>query len=52
MSKCSCVRVYQRGQGMLEYARIVFLIAVVGILGIVFLIPVILHGLTGALPAL
>ena len=42
----------QRGQGMLEYALIVFLIAAVAILGIVFLVPVILHGLSAALPAL
>jgi Flp pilus assembly pilin Flp len=45
-------RVFQRGQSLLEYALIVFLIAVVAILGIVFLVPVILHGLSGALPAL
>jgi hypothetical protein len=37
---------------MLEYALIVFLIAVVAILGIVFLVPVIISGVTGALPAL
>jgi Flp pilus assembly pilin Flp len=37
---------------MLEYALIVFLIAVVAILGIVFLVPVIINGVTGALPAL
>jgi Flp pilus assembly pilin Flp len=43
---------WQHGQGMLEYALIVFLIAVVAILGIVFLVPVILQGLSGALPAL
>jgi Flp pilus assembly pilin Flp len=42
----------QRGQGLLEYALIVFLIAVVDIVGIVFLVPVILNGLSGALPAL
>jgi hypothetical protein len=42
----------QRGQAMLEYALIVFLIATVAILGIVFLVPVIIHGVTGALPAL
>jgi Flp pilus assembly pilin Flp len=45
-------RVSQRGQGMLEYALIVFLIAIVAILGIVFLVPVILNGISGALPAL
>jgi Flp pilus assembly pilin Flp len=45
-------RVSQRGQGMVEYALIVFLIAVVAILGIVFLVPVILNGLSAALPAL
>ena len=43
---------WQNGQGMLEYALIVFLIAAVAILGIVFLVPVILNGLSGALPAL
>jgi Flp pilus assembly pilin Flp len=42
----------QSGQGMLEYALIVFLVAVVAILGIVFLVPVIVQGITGALPAL
>ena len=45
-------RPWEHGQGMLEYALIVFLIAVVAILGIVFLVPVILQGLSGALPAL
>lgn len=45
-------RASQRGQGMLEYALIVFLIAVVAIVGIVFLVPVILQGLSGALPGL
>jgi Flp pilus assembly pilin Flp len=45
-------QVSQRGQGMLEYALIVFLIAAVAILGIVFLVPVILQGLSGAMPAL
>jgi Flp pilus assembly pilin Flp len=45
-------RSFQHGQGMLEYALIVFLIAVVAIIGIVFLVPVILQGLSGALPAL
>jgi Flp pilus assembly pilin Flp len=45
-------RAFQRGQGMLEYALIVFLIAAVAILGIVFLVPVIINGVTGALPAL
>ena len=48
----SHARASQRGQGMLEYALIVFLIAAVAIVGIVFLVPVILHGVTGALPAL
>jgi hypothetical protein len=43
---------WQNGQGMLEYALIVFFIAVVAIVGIVFLVPVILNGLSGALPAL
>jgi Flp pilus assembly pilin Flp len=42
----------QHGQGMLEYALIVFLVASVAILGIVFLVPVILNALGGALPAL
>jgi hypothetical protein len=42
----------QSGQGMLEYALIVFLIAVVAILGVVFLVPVIIQGITGVLPAL
>jgi Flp pilus assembly pilin Flp len=42
----------QHGQGMLEYALIVFLIAVVAILGIVFLVPVIINGISGVLPAL
>jgi hypothetical protein len=37
---------------MLEYALILFFIVVVAILGIVFLVPVILNGLGGALPAL
>jgi uncharacterized protein (UPF0333 family) len=52
MAKCSCTRAFQRGQAMLEYALIVFFIVVVAIVGIVFLVPVILHGLSGALPAL
>ena len=52
MPTCSRKQVSQRGQGMLEYALIVFLIAAVAILGIVFLVPVILQGLSGALPAL
>jgi uncharacterized protein (UPF0333 family) len=52
MSKCSCTLASQRGQGMLEYALIVFFIVIVAILGIVFLVPVILHGLSGALPPL
>jgi Flp pilus assembly pilin Flp len=42
----------QNGQGMLEYALIIFLIAVVAILGIVFLVPVIINGISGVLPAL
>lgn len=37
---------------MLEYALIVFLIVVVAIVGVVFLVPVIINGVTGALPAL
>jgi hypothetical protein len=37
---------------MLEYALIVFFIVVVAILGIVFLVPFIVQGITGALPAL
>jgi Flp pilus assembly pilin Flp len=45
-------RSFQHGQGMLEYALIVFLIASVAILGIVFLVPVILNALGGSLPAL
>jgi Flp pilus assembly pilin Flp len=52
VSTSSHKRAFQRGQGMLEYALIVFLIAVVAIIGIVFLVPVILQGLSGALPAL
>jgi hypothetical protein len=42
----------QLGQGMLEYALIVFLIAAVAVLGIVFLVPVIINGISGVLPAL
>ena len=42
----------QHGQGMLEYALIVFLIAVVAVLGIVFLTPVILNGIRAVLPGL
>ena len=42
----------QHGQGMLEYALIVFLIAVVAVLGIVFLVPVIINGISGVLPSL
>jgi len=45
-------RLSQRGQGMLEYALIIFLLAAVAILGIVFLVPVILNGISGALPGL
>jgi Flp pilus assembly pilin Flp len=45
-------RASQRGQSMLEYALIVFLIAVVAIVGVVFLVPVIINGITGALPVL
>ena len=52
VAKCTCTRASQRGQGMLEYALIVFFIVTVAIVGIVFLVPVILHGLSGALPAL
>jgi Flp pilus assembly pilin Flp len=52
MSVPSRKRSFQQGQGMLEYALIVFLIASVAILGIVFLVPVILNALSGALPAL
>ena len=52
MAQCSCPCASQRGQGMLEYALIVFFIVVVAIVGIVFLVPVILQGLSGALPAL
>jgi Tfp pilus assembly protein PilV len=48
----SRVRAPQRGQSMLEYALIIFLIVVVGIVGIVFLAPVIIHGISGVLPAL
>ena len=52
MSTFRLTRICQRGQGILEYALIVFLIAAVAILGIVFLVPVIIQGVTGALPAL
>ena len=52
LSRTSHKQTAQHGQGMLEYALIVFLIAVVAILGIVFLVPVIIHGISGALPAL
>jgi hypothetical protein len=45
-------RASQHGQGMLEYALIIFLVAAVAILGIVFLVPVILNGISGALPGL
>jgi Flp pilus assembly pilin Flp len=47
-----CKRTPRHGQALLEYALIIFLIAVVAIVGIVFLVPVILQGLSGALPAL
>jgi Flp pilus assembly pilin Flp len=52
MTTFSRKRASEHGQGMLEYALIAFLIAVVAIVGIVFLVPVILRGLSGALPAL
>jgi hypothetical protein len=52
MSTFCHTRACQHGQGMLEYALIVFLIAAVAILGIVFLVPVIIQGMSGALPAL
>ena len=52
MSRSPRMPACRRGQGMLEYALIIFLIAVVAILGIVFLVPVIIQGVTGALPAL
>ena len=52
MSTFRHTRACQHGQGMLEYALIIFLIAAVAILGIVFLVPVIVQGVTGALPAL
>ena len=52
MSTVARRRAYQRGQGMLEYALIIFLIAAVAVLGIVFLVPVILHGFSAVLPAL
>jgi hypothetical protein len=52
MPSFRCKRVSQRGQGMLEYALIIFLIAAVAVLGIVFLVPVIINGISGVLPAL
>jgi Flp pilus assembly pilin Flp len=52
MPSFPCKRVSQRGQGMLEYALIIFLIAAVAVLGIVFLVPVIINGISGVLPAL
>jgi hypothetical protein len=52
LSRNSRRQTSQHGQGMLEYALIVFLIAVVAILGIVFLVPVIINGISGVLPAL
>jgi hypothetical protein len=53
MSHLPCMRAsLLRGQSLLEYALIIFLIAAVAILGIVFLVPVIIQGVTGALPAL
>jgi hypothetical protein len=51
-SRNSRMQTSQHGQGMLEYALIVFLIAAVAILGIVFLVPVIINGISGVLPAL
>jgi len=42
----------QSDQALLEYALIIFLLAAVAILGIVFLVPVILGGISGAMPAL
>jgi Flp pilus assembly pilin Flp len=52
LSTNSRKQISQHGQGMLEYALIIFLIAVVAILGIVFLVPVIINGISGVLPAL
>jgi Flp pilus assembly pilin Flp len=52
LSRNSQKQISQHGQGMLEYALIIFLIAVVAILGIVFLVPVIINGISGVLPAL
>ena len=52
MTKSPRRRSFQGGQGMVEYAPMVFFIVIVAIQGIVFLVPMILHGLSGALPAL
>jgi hypothetical protein len=37
---------------MLEYALIIFFVVVVAIVGVVFLTPVIINGISGVLPAL
>ena len=52
LSRNSRKQTSQHGQAMLEYALIIFLIAAVAILGIVFLVPVIINGIGGVLPAL
>jgi hypothetical protein len=52
LSRNSRKQTSQHGQGMLEYALIIFLIAAVAILGVVFLVPVIINGISGVLPAL
>jgi Flp pilus assembly pilin Flp len=52
LSRNSRKQASQQGQGMLEYALIVFLIAVVAILGIVFLVPIIINGISGVMPSL